>query len=57
MPSECTDKLYKIRPIFERLVEKWREVYAVGEHIAIDEGILKWRGRLSFRVYNKDEPI
>ena len=56
MPSECTDKLYKIRPILETLVEKWQEVYAVGEHIAIDEGILKWRGRLSFRVYNKDKP-
>ena len=56
LPSDCTDKLYKIRPIFETLVEKWRELYAVGEHIAIDEGMLKWRGRLSFRVYNKDKP-
>ena len=23
MPSHCTDKLYKIRPIFETLIEKW----------------------------------
>ena len=26
------------------------------EHIAIDKGMLKWRGRLSFRIYDKDKP-
>ena len=33
MPSECTDKLYKIRPIFKTLIEKWWEMHAVGEHM------------------------
>ena len=56
MPSECTDKLYKIRPIFETLVEKWQNMCAVGEHIAIDKAMLKWRGRLFFCIYNKDKP-
>ena len=56
MPSPCNDKLYKIRPIFEYLSGKWRTLYSLGEYIAIDEGMLKWRGRLSFRVYNKDKP-
>ena len=56
MPSNCNDKLYKIRPVFDYLVNKWRALYSLGEHIAIDEGMLKWRGRLSFRVYNKDKP-
>ena len=56
MPSECTDQLYKIQPIFETLVEKWQEMYAVGKHNAIDKCMLKWRGRLSFCVYNKDKP-
>ena len=56
MPSDCSDKLYKIRPVFDLLVEKWRTLYALGEHIALDEGMLKRRGRLSFRVYNKDKP-
>ena len=32
-------------------------MYNLNEHIAIDEGMLKWRGRLSFRVYNKNKPI
>ena len=31
-------------------------MYSLGEHIAIDEGMLKWKGRLSFRVYNKEKP-
>ena len=56
MSSHCEDKIYKIRPILDYLVNKWHELYALGEHIAIDEGMLKWRGRLSFCVYNKDKP-
>ena len=56
MPNDCDDKIYKIRPVLDFLVNKWRELYGLGEHIAIDEGMLKWRGRLCFRVYNKDKP-
>ena len=56
MRSNCDDKIYKIRPVFDFLVNKWRELYGLGEHIAIDEGMLKWRGRLFFSVYNKDKP-
>ena len=55
-PSDSTDKLYKLRPIHDKIVENWRTLYNPGEQISIDEGMLKWRGRLSFRVYNKDKP-
>ena len=48
--------MYKLRLIFDQIVEKWRLLYNPGEQISIDEGMLKWRGRLSFRVYNKDKP-
>ena len=51
------DRLYKIRPIYEFIVKKWRELYALGEEISIDEGMLKWRRRLFFTVYNKDKPV
>ena len=47
-PNDCTDKIYKVRPVFEMLMEKWREMFSLGEHIAINESMLKWRGRLSF---------
>ena len=33
------------------------DLYDLREHIFINEGILEWRGRLNFRVYNKDKPI
>ena len=56
MPSPCNYKLYKIKPVFDYLSDKWHTLYSLGEYIAIDKGMLKWRGRLSFRVYNKDKP-
>ena len=57
MPADSTDKLYKLRPIHDKNVGNWRKLFNPGEHISVDEGMLKWRGRLSFRVYNKDKPI
>ena len=56
-PLDSTDKLYKLRPIHDKIVGNWRQLFNPGEQISIDEGMLKWRGRLSFRVYNKDKPI
>ena len=55
-PSDSTDKLYKLRPIHDKVVENWRTLYNPDEQISIDEEMLKWRGRLSFRVYNKNKP-
>jgi len=51
------DRLYKIRPVHDLLTERWRSLYHLGEHVTIDEGMVKWRGRLSFRVHNKNKPI
>ena len=42
--SDLTDKLYKLRPIHNKIVEKWRTLYDPGEKLSIDEGMLKWRG-------------
>ena len=56
MPENC-DKLYKIRPVYSIMVSKWHELHSLGEHISIDERMLKWRGRLSFRVYTKNKPV
>ena len=56
-PSGNTDKLYKLRPLYNKISENWRSLYQLGEQISIDEEMLKWRGRLSFRVYQKDKSI
>ena len=52
MYEESTDRLYKIRPILDRLVNKFSTLYTPQQSIALDEGMLAWRGRLWFRVYN-----
>ena len=55
--SGNTDKLYKLRPFYNKIIENWRSLYQLGEQISIDEGMLKCRGWLSFRVYQKDKLI
>ena len=55
-PLDSTDKLYKLRPIHDKIVANWHQLFNPSEQISIDEGMLKWRGHLSFKVYNKDKP-
>jgi len=56
-PDNCTDRLYKIRPVLDHLVSKFREMYQPKSNICIDEGMFLWHGRLAFRVYNPQKPI
>ena len=56
MPSDNTDQLVKVQTVLNMFVKKWQKLFLLGENIAIDEGMLKWKGRLSFRVYNPDKP-
>ena len=50
------DKLVKLRPVIDDLLVKFQENYQLHQQISIDEGTLKWKGRLSFRVYNPMKP-
>ncbi len=43
--------------INEDLLKKFRDLYMLEDHISFDEGMLSWRGRLSFRVYMNNKPI
>ena len=54
--QENHDPLYKIRPIYEHLQQRFEEVYVPTKDIAIDEAMCAWRGRLHFKVYLKDKP-
>ena len=47
------DNLYKIRPVLSYLQSKFQSLYLPSQNIGIDEGMLKWRGRLHFRCYQK----
>jgi len=46
------DRLYKIHIILDIVVNNFRTNYIPDREISLDEGMLGWRGRLRFRVYN-----
>lgn len=54
--ENCQDRLYKVRPLLDELLERFRDLYTPGKELSLDEGMLKWRGRLRFRVYNPMKP-
>ncbi|XP_077405358.1 uncharacterized protein LOC144037630 isoform X1 [Vanacampus margaritifer] len=51
------DKLFKIRPVFNHVVNKFKELFQPGRNICIDEGMMSFQGRLSFKVYNPQKPV
>ncbi|KAJ8392440.1 hypothetical protein AAFF_G00075650 [Aldrovandia affinis] len=55
--QDATDRMYKVRPVLDNIVGKFKELYQPGQNICIDEGMMLWRGRLSFRVYNPQKPV
>ncbi|XP_049767584.1 piggyBac transposable element-derived protein 4-like [Schistocerca cancellata] len=49
------DRLYKIRPILNYFNNKMCNVYYPGRDLSLDESMILWRGRLSFRQYIKNK--
>ncbi|XP_033218239.1 piggyBac transposable element-derived protein 4-like [Belonocnema kinseyi] len=47
--EESTDKIRKIRPVLEFLVDRFQAVYRPGRDILIDETLLRCKVRLSFK--------
>ena len=50
------DRLYKVRPILTHFNAKIPELYKPGKHISVDEGMIGFKGRLSFRQYMPAKP-
>ena len=57
IPKNNTDKLIIVRPVLEFLMEKCCTLYVPSKNLSIDEGMLKWKGHLSIRVYNPQKLI
>ncbi|XP_061585716.1 piggyBac transposable element-derived protein 4-like [Cololabis saira] len=55
--QDYNDRMYKVRPVLDYIVDKSKELYQPRQNICIDEGMMLWRGRLSFRVYNPQKPV
>ncbi|XP_018401600.1 PREDICTED: piggyBac transposable element-derived protein 4-like [Cyphomyrmex costatus] len=53
--DDSTDKLRKIRSVYELLVDNFKAVYRPGKDISIDESLIPWKGRLSFRQCNRNK--
>jgi len=45
-------RLFKIWPVHEYSVQKFRSVYSPKQELSLDEAMIPWRGRLKFRTYN-----
>lgn len=47
------DKLAASREIFESFLENFKKVYIVSEYCTLDEQLVPFRGRPSFRIYTR----
>lgn len=45
------DRQYKVRPVVENLMNKFRNVNVPDDHIFINENLLFWKKKLSFKQY------
>jgi hypothetical protein len=54
--EEGYDRLYKIRPVFKSVLEQAQSVYMPSKYMAVDEGMISFKGRLAFRQYIPAKP-
>lgn len=55
--TEKDDKLYKLRPLVNRLVDNFQSHYVLSQDVSIDEGMIPSKNRLGFKQYLKDKPV
>ena len=55
MSKECSDKLFKIRPLIEALKERFQMI-APTENLCIDEQMVPFKGRPKLKQYNPQKP-
>lgn len=55
--DDTYDKLYKVRPLLTTLSDTFLSVYEPTEHQAVDESMIKFKGRCSFVQYMPNKPI
>jgi len=51
MRDENSDRLWKVRNVFDILNQKFSKFYNPSEHLAVDEFIVKYKRRVIFRQY------
>lgn len=51
------DRLYKVRPTLDHVSETFLTNYDLGREVSIDEAMVRYSGRLSFKQYMPAKPI
>jgi hypothetical protein len=55
--SRNYDKLFKVREVITMAKRNFKETYRPNKNLAIDEAMIKWTGRLSYKQYLPAKPI
>jgi len=50
--TQVSGWLFKIWPVYEYFVQKFRSVYSPKQELSLDEAMIPWRGCLKFGTYN-----
>jgi len=50
--TQDSGRLFKMWPVYEYFVQKFRSVYSPKQELSLDEAVIPWRGRLKFKAYN-----
>ena len=50
------DKLFKIRPFIDQIIQLFQDEYSPSKHISIDESIIGFKGQLSWIQYMPKKP-
>lgn len=53
----ATSKSFKVKAFLKKLENNFKKYYVPDKFISIDECTIGFKGRVAFRVYNKDKPI
>ena len=56
IPKNNTDRLIILRPVIDYVRDKCVSIYVPDKNLSLDEGMMKWKGRLNIKVYNPNKP-
>ena len=51
------DPLFKVRRLVDIVTSKFEQEYNLSESISVDEAMIPFKGRLSFKQYMRDKPV
>ena len=53
--TQDSGRVFKIWPMYEYCVQKFRSVYSPKQEVSLDEAMIPWWGHLKFRTYNPEK--